>query len=141
MKKYFYHISVLLFGVFLIVGCDGQKPNEPATSTPEEPMEEPAEREAKAEPLSEMPYIISVKEAETQPEGATGIQSSAHGYNGTYLMMVGGRIQGFHGTANAGGVFASQYSNNQIAILNPQTGDFKSLPVPEKHHDHLFPKF
>ncbi len=129
MKKY---ILLLFSGLFTlsVMACNSPQPakaNNDSLAT-----EEPA-----AQPLTAMPYSISVKKADKQPKGAFGIQSAAHGYNGTYLMMVGGRIQGFHGTANAQGVFESKYSNDQITILNPLTGDFKNMPVPEDYKDFL----
>jgi len=129
MKKYILHLILGLFSLGFFA-CNSQP--SPGSSVEEKPL-----AEEQASPLTQMPYYISVQKAAQQPEGAFGIQSAAHGYNGTYLMMVGGRIQGFHGTANAQGVFESKYSNDRITILNPTTGDFKHMEVPAEYKDFL----
>ncbi|HBF19025.1 MAG TPA: hypothetical protein DDW81_02945, partial [Cryomorphaceae bacterium] len=131
MKK---HILPLFSGFFVsaFTACSmPQSTDVTAAAADTDPVE------LAAEPLASMPYTIAVKQAAQQPAGAFGIQSAAHGYNGTYLMMVGGRIQGFHGTANANGVFDSKYSNDRISILNPQTGDFKHMALPAKYKQTL----
>lgn len=135
MKKNLIHILSFCALALIVVSCDSNPKTTTEPKTPEAPLTaENVEEEApEAKPLTEMPYLISVEKAATQPTDAYGIQSSAHGFNGTYLMMVGGRIQGFHGTANADGVFDSKYSNDQITILNPTTGDFKHMDLPEKY--------
>ena len=128
MKKY---ISFLYSGllIYALSACDN------ATATAHDGQNDSLDIAAK--PLTAMPYSISVSKSTQQPSDAFGVQSAAHGYNGTYLMMVGGRIQGFHGTANANGVFDAKYFNDQIILLNPQTGDFKHMQVPSEYKDFL----
>lgn len=137
MKKNLLYILSIGAMAWWTTSCDSNPQQTANTTIPADPppAEEPADPapETIAEPMTEMPYTVSVEKSATQPTDAFGIQSSAHGFNGTYLMMVGGRIQGFHGTANADGVFDSKFSNDQITILNPKTGDFKHMDVPEKY--------
>lgn len=146
MKKNYIPILACLLTIGLVTACDSNPQSSTAPTTQMDAPADPAAPEdaAPADPepapqaLSEMPYTVSVEKSATQPSDAShGIQSSAHGYNGTYLMMVGGRIQGFHGTANAEGVFESSYSNDKIAILNPETGDYKTMDLPEKYKTFL----
>ena len=134
MKYSRLHLYISTALLFMLCSC-GPTPKLPVHVDGEDTASIPPKK--KTAPISKMPYSISVSKSETQPTNAIPVQSAAHAFDGKYLMMVGGRIQGFHGTANATGVFDSKYSNDKISILNPQTGDFKSMDLPKDYKTFL----
>lgn len=134
-KSYFY-ISIVF--LFILSSCGAPPAAKKSGDSAEESSESTGEKaKPNPAPLSKMPYAISVTKSETQPKDPIPVQSAAHAFNGKYLMMVGGRVQGFHGTANADGVFNSEFSNDKISILDPRTGEFLSMDLPEVYKTFL----
>lgn len=136
MKYLKLYLYLSIVPLFMLYSC-GAPPQPVKHMDGEDTASIPSQKESIQDPISKMPYSISVTKSVTQPKDALPVQSAAHAFNGEYLLMVGGRIQGFHGTANATGVFDSKYSNDKISILNPKTGDFMSMDLPDEYKTFL----
>ncbi len=82
------------------------------------------------------PFTISVKAVSTP---GLPLQSFVNGRSGDYLLVVGGRTNGYHGTngADPSVNFPTYYSNRNLVVYNPLTGALKSVTVPQPYYDQL----
>lgn len=66
---------------------------------------------------AQAPYTISLKKAANQP--APALQSFCIAVQNGLWLVVGGRTNGFHGTAGSGSTFPSSESNKFIWVIDP----------------------
>ncbi|OIN58282.1 hypothetical protein [Arsenicibacter rosenii] len=62
--------------------------------------------------------------------GAPTLQSYAMGQFQGYLLLIGGRTNGFHGTSDNESTFPTKYSNTNMFVLDVANQKVWSLPVP-----------
>ena len=121
------HILVLLWVFCLFVACSS------SNKLPKPPMGDDI---VVSSPTAEVPYYISVKEV--LPDSARpSLESFASGRSGEDLLFIGGRIGGFHGTANTAEGFHKRETNRNIVVLNIKTGNTWMAPVPADHEQQF----
>jgi len=114
----------------LIISCDVQnKPNSgsggPVIGAPEVEVEIP----------TQVPYTVSLS---NPVELATdSIQSYAIAEWDGYWLIVGGRVNGFHGTGGAGSTFPVRYANQEFIVYQPASGRRWSAPLPDAFKNQL----
>jgi hypothetical protein len=65
---------------------------------------------------AQAPYTITLKKAANQP--APALQSYCIATMGNFWLLIGGRTNGFHGTAGSGSTFPSSASNTSIWVVD-----------------------
>jgi len=82
------------------------------------------------------PYLLEMSMAATQPTGMPGIHSMAMGkWTDTdgheKWLLVGGRINGFHGRSGPNSGFPQSFANTNLTVVDMNGGKAYSLPIPE----------
>lgn len=103
-----------------IIGCKLIKPIETVTAPT---------------PMPSIPYTISVKKANQQPDAA--LQSFTFAESGDKWLMIGGRKQGFHKTSTKASTFPTKYSNDSIFVYDQTAGKTYGIDVPAEHLTYL----
>ncbi len=77
---------------------------------------------------AQAPYAITLKKAANQP--APALQSFCIATSGSYWLLIGGRTNGFHGTAGSGASFPTSESNKKIWVVDIATSKSWSADIP-----------
>lgn len=88
------------------------------------------------QPQSKAPYTITLVEVANNPS-APALQSFAWASVGNSLLIVGGRTNGFHGFDSSGGSFPSKRSNTYFYVVDLDSNNTDSLPIPAKYATQL----
>lgn len=83
-------------------------------------------------PVSTAPaFTISLAQIKTTRYLPT-LQSFAWATTGSYLLLIGGRTEGFHGITNDDTTFKVRKANDSIFVINMQTYHYAALPINTK---------
>ncbi|RPD38280.1 hypothetical protein [Chitinophaga barathri] len=76
------------------------------------------------------PYTLTLKQYENQPAPALQSFCIATG-NGLWL-LVGGRTNGFHGTADSSSTFPTAFDNQTLYVIDPVNNKSWTAPIPQQ---------
>jgi hypothetical protein len=76
-------------------------------------------------------FVVGVK-AMNIPDSIPFIQSCAWAIQGNKLLVIGGRIEGFHGLSNQDTVFSAARANSSIWVIDLSNFTYKELPLNPK---------
>ncbi len=114
MKNRFIILTIVVFSVFIIAFMPpGQESTDPVN------------------------YVITLVEPIDQP--APGLQSFAFAQQGDFWLILAGRTNGFHGTANTNPnrTFPKKFANNRIWVINRDSSNAWSVNVPDQYKHFL----
>lgn len=123
-------ICYCLFLSLLIISCNN--PPKPGPDQGGPVIGQPAVVGAV---LTQVPYTVSLS---NPVELATdSVQSYVIAEWDGYWLIVGGRINGFHGTGGSGSTFPVRYANEEFILYQPSSQRRWSAPLPAAYKDQL----